>query len=89
VAFKRCKAVVLQRQCSTPLVVPPPPPPPQQQQQQPAGTTIFFAGVSPIAPPEDLLKVFAKFGRVMNINLYRPYRGAKTSKVGHWPHVPQ
>jgi hypothetical protein len=53
----------------------------EQQQQQTPECTLFFAGVSPFATPEELLKVFAQFGRVMNINLYRPYRGCKTSKV--------
>jgi hypothetical protein len=67
---------MLQPACSVPLGVLQ-----QQKQQEAAGTAIFFAGVSPVAPPEDLLKVFAQFGRVMNINLYRPYRGCKTSKV--------
>lgn len=66
----------------------------QQQQQRPqaqdaqansqwgASATVFFAGVSPIATTEALLGVFAQFGRVMSINLFKPYKGAKTSKVG-------
>jgi hypothetical protein len=53
----------------------------QQPLQQAAECTIFFAGLSPLATTEELLKVFAQFGRVMNINLYRHYRGCKTSKV--------
>lgn len=69
-------AVMPYPQCSVPFAL-------EQQQQlhQPPACTLFFAGVSPLATPEDLLKVFAQFGRVMNINLYRPYRGCKTSKV--------
>jgi hypothetical protein len=60
---------------------------PQAQEQQNssqwgASATVFFAGVSPIATTEALLGVFAQFGRVMNINLFKPYQGAKTSKVG-------
>jgi hypothetical protein len=46
-----------------------------------ASATVFFAGVSPIATTEALLGVFAQFGRVMNINLFKPYKGSKTSKV--------
>jgi hypothetical protein len=53
--------------------------PPQQQAQL---TTIFFAGVTPIVDTQQLLGVFAQFGRVMDLNLFRPYKGCRTSKVG-------
>lgn len=43
--------------------------------------TIFFAGVNPVAQPETLLRAFAQFGRVMDLNLFRPYKGSRTSKV--------
>lgn len=52
----------------------------QQQQQQQA--TIFFAGVNPVAAPETLLRTFACFGRVLDLSLFRPYKGCRTSKVG-------
>jgi hypothetical protein len=51
-------------------------------QHQHAPATIFFAGVNPVAAPETLLRAFAQFGRVMDLNLFRPYKGSRTSKVG-------
>jgi hypothetical protein len=51
---------------------------PLSQQQ---GATIFFAGVTPIADASQLLSVFAHFGRVMDLNLFRPYKACRTSKV--------
>jgi hypothetical protein len=90
------RALQQQQQLVTFLEAPPPPSAllkqqreqqrEQQQQQQQGGfgnRTVFFAGVSPIAPPEDLLRVFALFGRVMSIKLFRPYRNCRTSKVGN------
>lgn len=54
----------------------------QPPQHQPAVATIFFAGVNPVAAPETLLHAFAQFGRVMDLNLFRPFKGSRTSKVG-------
>jgi hypothetical protein len=51
------------------------------QQQMDAGHTVYFAGAAHTATAESILGVFAQFGRVMNINLFRSYRGAKASKV--------
>ena len=34
-----------------------------------------------MVPTETLLSVFAQFGRVMDLNLFRPYKGCRTSKV--------
>jgi hypothetical protein len=34
-----------------------------------------------VVPTETLLSVFAQFGRVMDLNLFRPYKGCRTSKV--------
>jgi hypothetical protein len=51
------------------------------QQPQVQLTTIFFAGVTPIVDTQQLLGVFAQFGRVMDLNLFRPYKGCRTSKV--------
>lgn len=47
-----------------------------------AESTVFFAGVSPIATQEALLCVFQEFGRVVHLSVFRPYRTCKTSKVG-------
>jgi hypothetical protein len=62
---------------------------PASPQQQ--GTTIFFAGVTPIADATQLLSVFAQFGRVMDLNLFRPYKVCRTTKVkglaGGWAGV--
>lgn len=57
---------------------------PQMMVQAPTQnlTTIFFAGVTPIVDTQQLLGVFAQFGRVMDLNLFRPYKGCRTSKVG-------
>jgi hypothetical protein len=54
---------------------------PQMQQPQVQLTSIFFAGVTPIVDTQQLLGVFAQFGRVMDLNLFRPYKGCRTSKV--------
>jgi hypothetical protein len=51
------------------------------QQQMDSSRTVYFAGAAHTATAESILGVFAQFGRVMNINLFRPYKGAKTSKV--------
>lgn len=61
----------------------------QQNSMQPAAqqmhphlpSTIFFAGVNPLAQPEALLRTFAQFGRVLDLNLFRPYKGSRISKV--------
>lgn len=67
---------------------------PEQHQQQPPGlqppplqaasgsARLFFAGVCPLASSEEVLTLFAQFGRVMELNLYRPYKHCKTTKVG-------
>jgi hypothetical protein len=46
----------------------------QQQQQQMQHCSIFLAGACPLASSEELLTLFAQFGRVMEINLHRPYK---------------
>jgi hypothetical protein len=62
----------------------------QQQEEdvprQYATSTVFFAGVSPIATEAGLLSVFEQFGTVIRVNLFRPYKTCKTSKVRlqHW-----
>lgn len=43
----------------------------QQVQSSYADSTIFFAGVSPIATVEALMSVFDQFGQVVDINLFR------------------
>eukprot|EP00775_Hariotina_reticulata_P011895 gene11895-12039_t len=42
--------------------------------------TIFFAGVAPVAPAESLITLFSQFGRVVYLNLFRPWAGSATSK---------
>lgn len=49
--------------------------PPREQR------TIFFAGCTPIVSSETIHALFSQFGRVEDINLFRPYSGSKTSKV--------
>jgi hypothetical protein len=60
--------------------------PAQQQQTQwsttPMPTTVFFAGVTPVADSQRLRALFSQFGHVMDLNLFRPYNGCRTSKVG-------
>jgi hypothetical protein len=53
--------------------------------QNTANSTVFFAGVTPTVAVETLLNVFARFGRVMDLNLFRPYKGCRTSKVRQHP----
>lgn len=48
--------------------------------QQPV--TVFFAGVTPVADGQRLRLLFSQFGRVLDLNLFRPYNGCRTSKVG-------
>lgn len=55
---------------------------PQQQQQQQLPSTIFFAGVTPVADGQRLRLLFSQYGTVCDINLFRPYSGCRTSKVG-------
>lgn len=57
-----------------------PAPPPEPQQSN--NSTLFFCGATPVVTVEALLTVFAQFGRVLDLNLFRPYRGCRTSKVG-------
>jgi hypothetical protein len=47
--------------------------------QQPA--TVFFAGVTPVADGQKLRLLFSQFGRVLDLNLFRPYNGCRTNKV--------
>jgi hypothetical protein len=60
--------------------------PVQQQQTQwsPTPTTVFFAGVTPVADSQRLRALFSQFGHVMDLNLFRPYNGCRTSKVCGW-----
>lgn len=65
---------------------------------QSSGSTVFWAGVTPIVTSETLLTLFSQFGRVMDLNVFRPYRGCRTTKVcrggggqkrgGVWPGRP-
>jgi len=54
----------------------------QVQRVQHANTTVFFAGVMPIAQAGAVQAIFEHFGTVCDFNLFRPYKGCKTSKVG-------
>lgn len=42
---------------------------------------VFFARVPPTVPYELIHALFAQFGKVVNLNLFRPWASAKTSKV--------
>jgi hypothetical protein len=56
----------------------------QQEEDIPkqyATSTVFFAGVSPIATEAGLASVFEQFGNIIKVNLFRPYKTCKTSKV--------
>lgn len=44
--------------------------------------TVFFAGVTPVVTADTLLTLFSQFGRVLDLNLFRPFKGCRTSKVG-------
>jgi hypothetical protein len=50
--------------------------------QQYRTSTLFYAGVLPIATDEGLLGVFEQFGMVVSLEQFKPYRDSKTSKVG-------
>lgn len=50
--------------------------------QQYKASTLFYAGVLPIATDEGLLGVFEQFGTVISLEQFRPYAGSKASKVG-------
>lgn len=59
------------------------PPPQEQSQPQPqpqAGRFLFFARVPPAVPYDELLALFNKYGTVLDLNLYRRWASAKTSK---------
>ena len=43
-------------------------------------TSIFFARVPPMVPDNDLLQLFSRFGTVKDLNLFRRWATAKTSK---------
>lgn len=53
----------------------------ESQQQQVLPTTVFFAGVTPVADGQRLRLLFSNFGYVEDLNLFRPYNGCRTSKV--------
>lgn len=42
---------------------------------------VFFARVPPTVPYESIHALFSQFGAVLNLNLFRPWASAKTSKV--------
>eukprot|EP00878_Enallax_costatus_P006771 GHUV01007097.1.p2 GENE.GHUV01007097.1~~GHUV01007097.1.p2 ORF type:complete len:445 (+),score=134.60 GHUV01007097.1:4633-5967(+) len=42
--------------------------------------SVFFARVPPTVPYESIHALFAQFGTVLNLNLFRPWASAKTSK---------
>ncbi|WIA44478.1 hypothetical protein OEZ86_007222 [Tetradesmus obliquus] len=64
------------------------PPAAQQQQQQRGGvpasgagrSSFFFARVPPTITQEQLVELFSKYGAVEDLNLFRPFAEAKTSK---------
>jgi hypothetical protein len=45
------------------------------------GTSLFFARVPPTVSYESIMELFAQFGTVLTLNLFRPWATAKTSKV--------
>jgi hypothetical protein len=45
------------------------------------GTSLFFARVPPTVTYEALMELFAAHGKVLTLNLFRPWATAKTSKV--------
>jgi hypothetical protein len=45
------------------------------------GTSLFFARVPPTIPYESIMELFAQFGKILTLNLFRPWATAKTSKV--------
>jgi RNA recognition motif-containing protein len=47
---------------------------------KPGNTSIFFARVPPLVPYEHLHELFSKFGTIKNLNLFRRWATAKTSK---------
>lgn len=47
------------------------------------GNSLFFARVPPTVTYESILELFAQFGKVQTLNLFRPWASAKTSKVRH------
>lgn len=51
-----------------------PVPPPHERR------CIFFAGVTPIITTETLMALFSQFGTVVDLNLFKPWSGSKTSK---------
>jgi hypothetical protein len=45
------------------------------------GTSLFFARVPPTVTYEAIMELFAEHGKVLTLNLFRPWATAKTSKV--------
>lgn len=50
------------------------------QAGQSAPTTVFFARCPPVTTEEQVRQVFSDFGQIDEINLYRRWQSAKTSK---------
>lgn len=48
--------------------------------QQQAATTVFFARCPPVTTEEQVRKLFSQFGLIEEVNLYRRWQSAKTSK---------
>jgi hypothetical protein len=44
-------------------------------------SSFFFARVPPTITHEQLVELFSKYGTVEDLNLFRPFAEAKTSKV--------
>jgi hypothetical protein len=42
---------------------------------------VFFAKVPPSVPASDILKLFSTCGKVVDINLFKPWPSSKSSKV--------
>lgn len=49
--------------------------------EQSPSNCVFFARVPPTVPYESIHALFSQFGKVLNLNLFRPWASAKTSKV--------
>eukprot|EP00775_Hariotina_reticulata_P010428 gene10428-10586_t len=49
----------------------------------PEQRSVFFAGVTPVVTSETLVALFGQFGRVVDLNLFKPWAGSKTSKASY------
>lgn len=54
---------------------------PTQTPSPAQGRAVFFAKFPPTTTPEEVENLFAKFGSVESVNLYRKWATAKASKV--------